>query len=333
MNIATGTTATSIQQREAWSRRAVPEVEQVGEGIWAIPVPVLRIPIKFTYTYLIVSSEEVILIDPGAESAEGERALEEGMRAAGLAPSALTGIVITHYHFDHWEAADRLAERTGAWIAIGEHEQAWVDRLTDDAVTPEIAAARFAGLGVPAQRAAEFAAVEDYRYTRDHTRPTVLLRDGDLLPVGAEALRVLWTPGHSPGHVCVHDERRGILFSGDHILPGITPHIALNPFGAADPLAQYLDSLELVKKLDDPEVLPAHEYRFAGLGVRVDELRGEVERRVSEVNRVLQGVSDARAWDVASALTWSREWSAFSVESQRMAVVETAAFLAHARRD
>jgi len=322
--------ATSLQQFRAWSRREVPVVEQIAEGVWALPVPVARIPIRFTYAYLIRSNAQAVLIDPGASSTEGDAALAAALDAVGMTVSALTGIVITHYHFDHWEAADKLAQQSGAWIAIGAGERDWIDRLTDEVVSVEAAAERFRGLGVPAQRAAEFAAVEDYRYTRDHQLPDILLMHQEQLPIGSASLRVVSTPGHSPGHVCIHDEQRGLLFSGDHILPRITPHIALNPFGAPDPLGQYLQSLEVVERLGDVEVLPAHEYRFRGLSVRVQELRDDVARRLHEVSAATTGSPRSSAWEIACGLTWSRPWERFGVEAQRMAVVETAAFMRHA---
>lgn len=330
MRVTADVTPTSPQQFEAWSRRAVPAVERIADGVWAVPVPVSRIPIRFTYAYLIRSNGQAVLIDPGASSPEGDAALARGLAAIGMPVRLLTGIVVTHYHFDHWEAADALAEASGAWVAIGASEQNWIDRLTDDVLSSKAAIERFREFGVPAERATEFAAVEDYRFTREHRRPGLLLRHLDVLPVEGESLRVLSTPGHSPGHVCIHDERRDLLFSGDHVLPGITPHIALNPFGEPDPVAQYLQSLLVVEQIGDVEVLPAHEYRFSGLVARTHALRDDVARRVREVSGVLSRMPHGTTWEVASRLTWSRPWSHFGVEAQRMAVVETAACIAHA---
>ena len=92
-------------------------------------------------------------------------------------------------------------------------------------------------------------------------------------------LRAIWTPGHTPGHVCLHLEEEhparlpgnGRLFSGDHLLPGITPHIGLyeDPDDATvtDPLGDYLDSLERVGRLGPAEVLPAHQHAFTDAAV------------------------------------------------------------------
>jgi len=319
---------TSVVQHETWGRRQVPPSEQVRPGVWAIPIPVHSIPIRFTYCYLVIADAGCLLIDTGAASDEGVEALEAGLRSAGVLLSDVVGIVVTHFHFDHWESADRVAEAAGAWVAMGEQEQAWVDTLTDTALSVEAAISRLRDVGVPADTAHALAQGEDYRYTRDHVRPARLLRDGAYVPVDGTRLRVLWTPGHTPGHICLHDEERGLLFSGDHVLPRITPHIALNPFGASDPLGQYVDALSRVAcACPDVEVLPAHEYRFAGLAARADELTDEIEQRLHEVRVLATAEPTATPWQIAQRLTWSRPWAEFSANAQRMALVETLSFL------
>jgi len=331
MTLAAGVAPTNEVQAEAWSRRELPPVDRVRDDVWAIPVP-LDLPIRFTFAYLIDSPDGALLIDPGVSSEAAAAALDAGFAAADVPLDRLGGIVITHYHFDHWEGADDLASRTGAWIAIGEHEQRWVDSLRDDHLSPEAAAARFRSHGAPAAQAQAFARVEDYRFTRDHVAPQHRLRDGELLPVAGERLRVLWTPGHSPGHICLYDERRELLFSGDHVLPRITPHIALNPFGAADPLGQYLASLDALLPYGHAEVLPAHEYRFVGLDARIVQLKAGIAERLDEVAAAKAEMPTASAWEVAQRLTWSRPFESFEIPSQRMALVESAAHLAHLER-
>ena len=69
-------------------------------------------------------------------------------------------------------------------------------------------------------------------------------------------------PGHTPGHLCFVDERSRRLFSGDHVLPRITPNISVQRGAPPDPLGDYLDSLARTWDLDVDEVLPAHEWQF-----------------------------------------------------------------------
>src|SRR5258705_12538692 len=77
------------------------------------------------------------------------------------------------------------------------------------------------------------------------------LADNDVVTVGGRDLRVIHTPGHSPGHIVLHMPSEALLFTGDHVLPHITPNVSAGPLGSADPLGDYLASLDLLRGLGD----------------------------------------------------------------------------------
>src|SRR3990170_48919 len=78
--------------------------------------------------------------------------------------------------------------------------------------------------------------------------PDVEVEGGEVIG-GSLRLEVVWTPGHSPGHICLYDRERRILFSGDHVLPVITPNVSLlRSMGEGNPLADYVASL---RKIED----------------------------------------------------------------------------------
>ena len=73
--------------------------------------------------------------------------------------------------------------------------------------------------------------------------PDQVVEEGDLIPVGeGRNLEVIFTPGHEPSHICLRDSQTGNLFSGDHILPRITPLVAYDE-DFDDVLGEFLDSL------------------------------------------------------------------------------------------
>jgi len=84
-------------------------------------------------------------------------------------------------------------------------------------------------------------------------KPTRVLSDGDLIDLGGRVIRVLHTPGHSPGHMCFFEEARNYLFTGDLIYKGTL--FAYYP--STDPEA-YLDSVEKVAALNVKRVFPGH---------------------------------------------------------------------------
>jgi glyoxylase-like metal-dependent hydrolase (beta-lactamase superfamily II) len=157
--------------------------------------------------------------------------------------------------------------------------------------------------------------------------PDVLFEDGKRVDLNGWDLRAVWTPGHSPGHVCFYSEDHRLLLSGDHILPRITSNIAVHAQQPTNPLAEYFDSLAKVRPLDVEEVLPAHEYRFAGLPARIDEILAHHHDRLGEIEQHLRKVPGATAWEITEQLTWSRTWENMADFVRRAALGEAQAHL------
>lgn len=153
-----------------------------------------------------------------------------------------------------------------------------------------------------------------------------MVEDGDRLPLPGWNLFEVHTPGHSPGDLCFHDPSQRLLLSGDHVLPRITPNVGVHAQSAGNPLAEFFDSLARVAALEPEvdEVLPAYEYRFAGIGARVEQLLGHHDQRLAEVEEAATGLT---AWELTATLTWSRSWDHVSGFMRRAAVAETLAHL------
>jgi glyoxylase-like metal-dependent hydrolase (beta-lactamase superfamily II) len=152
-------------------------------------------------------------------------------------------------------------------------------------------------------------------------RAEQLIEHDDLIDLPGVRLRALWTPGHTPGHLCFHDETHDLLLTGDHILPRITPNVSSYDM-SSNPLDDYLASLAKLRGIQPSEVLPAHEYRFSDLDSRLDDLTEHHKERLAETLDLLAGAGPAglTAWQVATGVTWSRAWSDL-VSFQRQAAV------------
>jgi glyoxylase-like metal-dependent hydrolase (beta-lactamase superfamily II) len=157
-------------------------------------------------------------------------------------------------------------------------------------------------------------------------KPDILFDDGDRPKVPGWDLTAIWTPGHSPGHLCFYEGSQRLMLTGDHVLPRITPNIPYHPQAGSDPLGDYLGSLDKVATYRTEEVLPAHEHRFVGLSSRVDELKAHHEARFKEV---IEAIDDGvtTAWDIAAQMHWSRPWDRIEGFMRRAAVGETMAHL------
>jgi len=310
--------------------RPLPPVERVRPGLWSVPVPIPDSPLRYTLSYLYTDDAGVVVVDPGWDSDSGRAALTDGLAAAGAAVTDVTGVVVTHVHADHHGQSGWLRETAGAWVAMHPAERDTLPGRVWTGADAAIPGDRrwLRAHGVPE---AELAAL-----TVDPGRvgplllmaePDRLVEDGDRLPIPGHEVHAVWTPGHTPGHLCLHDAGAGALLTGDHLLPRISPNVGVHGIGDADPLTRYLDSLRRVAGYAGCEALPAHEYRFGDLDARAHALIDHHRERCAEVMATLTG--DATAWEVAAQLTWSRDWTGLGDMGRRMALSETLAHLRH----
>ncbi|HEX2315425.1 MAG TPA: MBL fold metallo-hydrolase [Thermomonospora sp.] len=322
---------TGTVQHQAWQDKVLPPVEQVRPGLWSFPVPLPNNPLRYVLVYGLELPDGIALVDAGWDTAEAWEALLGGLRTAGYEIGDVRAVLVTHLHPDHYGLAGRIREASGAWVALHPADAGLLrERYRDfDGL---IAAIReqMRAHGVPDEEAGPLAdASRAILPMVRHTDPELLLEDGEQVPLPGRRLLTVWTPGHSPGHVCFLDPDRRLLLSGDHVLPRITPAIAVHPQQRHNPLADFFDSLDKVRGLDVEEVLPAHEYRFTGLADRVTALAAHHTARLDEIALLViaAGEDGATAWDLARRLTWSRPWEDIQPFMRRTAMLETLAHL------
>jgi glyoxylase-like metal-dependent hydrolase (beta-lactamase superfamily II) len=209
----------------------------------------------------VLGSPPAAVLDPGPDDPEHLGRL----RAA--APS-LRFVFVTHTHRDHSCGAQALADATGAQV-VGLPPP--LDGLQDMSCVPAIEARHdgvFAinghgGHAGPAEAGGH--AIQ----SPDSTR-----------------LRAIHTPGHASNHVCFLLEEEGLLFSGDHVLDGVTP-VILPPDGD---MAAYLHSLELLKSYRPRAIAPGHGRVLTDPIRVIDGIVAHRGRREAKVLAVLGGV-------------------------------------------
>ncbi|GAB3653403.1 MBL fold metallo-hydrolase [Actinocorallia lasiicapitis] len=293
-----------------------------GDGLWSVPVPIPGNPLGKTLVYVLESPKGPVLIDAGWEHPAAWAALKTGLSDIGTSITDVYGVVVTHMHPDHAGLAGRVRERSGAWIAMHRHDAELVE-LVRQAPRGEMATwiARAGGPADAQSKLAEFSATAP-------AAPDRRLEDRELIDVPGRRLRAILTPGHTPGHLCLHDEDRDVLFTGDHLLPEITPHVGLYPYDRpdVDPLQAYLDALQMTAELGIDDALPAHEYAFSGIPRRAKEI---IEHHEARLGEVLEAVprGGATLWEIASRCPWSYTWAEMRPISHHLAVGETASHL------
>ena len=160
--------------------------------------------------------------------------------------------------------------------------------------------------------------------------PDEWLEDGQQFQVGERTLQAVATPGHTLGHFVFTDLAGGFLFSGDHVLPTITPSIGFEGADPVQPLGDFMASLARVRELPDLRLLPAHGPVGMSSHTRVDQLLEHHEHRLQLCLEPFSGDSPRTALDVAASLPWTRHERTFAsldLFNSALATMETRAHL------
>ncbi len=302
------------------------------EGIYQILVPIPNNPLGNTNVYLVKGVKGHVLIDAGWNDEYAFMKLTQELKEMGIGFKDIGQILVTHAHADHYGLVPQLRELTGAKVLMHHRDEEIFH--TRYAVTDEFARQSedwFRANGVPPHESSIRMPFGGGHPSMKHLEPDIKLNGGETIDTGLFQLQVIWTPGHSPGHICLYDARDKIFFSGDHILPVITPNIGLPPHAKTNPLGDFIKSLSELKKLDVKIVLPAHEAIFYDLGKRIDEIIHHHEVRKAEIMRAFDSV-DLTAYQLSNVITWMPEMGGVKFENlwagdKRAAVSETLAHL------
>lgn len=305
---------------------------EVVDGVWAIPIP-FPSPLAHVYAYAVEGRKGVTLIDAGWGSDESWDALCAGLASFSAAPEDVRAILVTHIHPDHYGLVERLKGRTDVTVQMHGLEAA---RIPTDPSYPERSIAAMVtwleGVGAPAE---EIDALHDDApriVSRiPSVRPDVLLDDGDEAS-GAGGIRAIHTPGHTPGHLCFHDPGRGVLFTGDHVLPRITPNVSKRPENGEDPLGDFVRSVKRVRGIRVGLGLPGHEWPMEDVDARLQDLLAHHDERMHDVEVAVRDGAET-VWDVASTIRWSRPWSDLRGLSRRSAIGEAHSHLERLTRE
>jgi glyoxylase-like metal-dependent hydrolase (beta-lactamase superfamily II) len=227
-------------------------VEQIHQDLplFRITVPT-PFPVGPVNLYAIREPEPV-LFDTGPAMPGAVERLAKLLGECGIEAAALRKIVLTHFHIDHVGIAVPLAERSGA--AIYAHPVETAQLCADHAL-----AAFFTGIMDEAGVSDDFRRLQHWQFEQIRTMGTPLkefrpVTELATLPCGPAVLRLLHTPGHTPGSVSFWEPERRILLAADTVIEKITP----NPFLAPDPaglhgrfpsLRAYLETLERIRGL------------------------------------------------------------------------------------
>lgn len=283
-------------------------VSSSGVRIYRIPCQVL--PKLSGRVYLLLGAGPPTLVDAGSGSPECTLQILRGLAAVGeefgeaFRPAEIDRILLTHAHIDHFGGLPQIVRRTGAEVAVHVLDARTVAAFDERAAASSFAFDRFlreAGLDAPRRSAM----LEEFGYFKQRVEDVAvqrLLHDGDRL----DGLRIIHTPGHSPGHVCIAVDE--ILLAGDHVLSRTVSQLWPESVTASTGLAHYLDSLERVAGIDSIElILAGHEPPVRDVPRRLEEIRVTHRRRLDRVMEILASGDRPMTIDQVTERMYSRQ--------------------------
>jgi glyoxylase-like metal-dependent hydrolase (beta-lactamase superfamily II) len=315
--------------RYAWTE---PEVEDIGGGVYRIPLPLPMDGLRAVNVYAITDPGGVDLIDAGIALVPARERLTAGLRQIGYEFGDIRNFFVTHIHVDHYSLAVELRRTLHNLISLGEEERANLIATRDmvngrrDRLFGTDSLRRLGALELATQLRShnrDFPAIVDWE------DPDRWLADGTDLDLRTRTLRAVHTPGHTRGHLIFHDASAGLMFAGDHVLPQITPSIGFEAAGNRMALGDYISSLGRTLALPDARLLPAHGPVTDSTHNRVNELLAHHDARLTETLAAVRA-GHASPYEVAQAIKWTRrhrEFADLDLFSQIQAVNETAAHL------
>ncbi len=314
-----------LPRTEDWTK---PGIFEILPGVHRIPLPLLGDALRAVNVYALSVGDRLTMIDSGmGDIGITREALASALGQIGRTLDEIDEFLITHMHRDHYTFAMEMRREFKTRIRLGLGETPNIGEVVKKERS------KLTGIGRRLITAGAYELQEKMAKANEKQRPWEIpdkwMHDREKIHVGEHRLEVIATPGHTRGHVIFADREKSIVFSGDHVLPHITPSIGFEPVPPRSPLADYLVSLMMVRALPDAQMLPAHGTPGGNMHSRIDELLAHHEHRLNQTFEMVQ-ISGGTALQVAEQLLWTRREHRFEtldMFNQMLAVNETMAHL------
>lgn len=259
---------------------------EAGETMVVAPGVVwLRMPLPFALghinLWLLEDGDGWTIVDSGV-SVEETRTIWHKTFGEAMRNRPVGRVIVTHLHPDHVGCAGWLTEHFDVplWMAREEYLLCRILVADTGRRAPKEGNRFYKAAGFVPQQMQYYHNMFGMfgRYVTQLPESYVRLKDGDTLEIGDHEWEIIVGRGHSPEHACLYCSELNVLISGDQLLPTISSNVSVYPTEpAADPLADWLDSLSVMKSRIAPDVLvlPAHGKPFRGAHARLDALIGE----------------------------------------------------------
>jgi glyoxylase-like metal-dependent hydrolase (beta-lactamase superfamily II) len=303
-------------------------IRQLAQDLFRIKVR-LHGPLRDLNSYVFLGKKRNLLIDTGFNEKLCLDDLQTGIRELGL-DMARTDVLATHTHSDHCGLVGNIAAPDAKVYMSTVDGTSLAARFAHTRDYYAECGPRFLEDGFP-KELWEYASKCNDAVAFDATVPHDLtfLNENDVVRVGERELRVINTPGHTPGHMCLYDEKEKLMVLGDHVLFDISPNITW--WKAMDnALKSYLVSLRKIAQYSVEIPLPGHREVKGTTAERIEALFTHHRKRLDETREIIRRNPGISGYGIAQRLTWkirAKGWDDFPVSQKWFAFGEALAHI------
>jgi glyoxylase-like metal-dependent hydrolase (beta-lactamase superfamily II) len=314
-------------------------MKEVLPGIFQINLTLSGFNPDSVNIYLIKTTNGYWCIDTGWDSPPAIQSLEEQLEEAGVRLTDINHYILTHGHIDHLGMIPRFKTAYNPTVYLHEKEVELLKiRFSDGDQFLTMTDRFLQSHGFPAAELTPPEFQLPISEDLSKIKPDIPLRGDEEIKVGDYILKVINTPGHTPGHIALYEPRKKFLFSGDVLLPTIDTNAAFHVQLIEYPIQKYLNSLATLRKLEIEKVLPGHEYVFSDPHRRIDEIFRNHEQKSAVIFKAFSDKQPKTAYNVSRWLARSSRkhtdyWDKMTGWDRRFAVLQTIAYLESLRFD
>jgi glyoxylase-like metal-dependent hydrolase (beta-lactamase superfamily II) len=248
-----------------------------GAKISRLPLEVF--PHFWAYAYVAQKDDYCILIDSGSGTETSHANLLDGLKQAGLTPADITHMILTHAHIDHYGGLCKLRPITTAKIGVHELDfQTVAHHEARLALIGGRLGSFLAATGLAEETREQVLSI--YRFSKAIYQSTPVDFTLEAIDMQLGPFDFIHLPGHCPGHVAIRLD--DVLFCGDMVVQGVTPHLApesINPYSGLD---HYLESLRRLQHWAKGArwILNGHDDVISDLPAQIESTKQNIIRRI-----------------------------------------------------
>ena len=260
---------------------------ETASGVRIHRIPLEAFPNFWAYVYIVQKNEYCVLIDTGSGTDTSHQKLLSGFGQAGIEPSDLTHILLTHAHIDHYGGLAKIRPLTKAKIGCHELDlQTVAHHEARLALIGKRLAAFLAETGLAEETREQVLGI--YRFAKAIYQSVPVDFSFEATDMRLGPFEFFHLPGHCPGHVAIRLDN--VVLCGDMVVEGVTPHLSpesINPYCGLD---HYLESLTRLQNWtkDASLVLNGHDDVITDLPTQITATKQNILRRMSRAVEALR---------------------------------------------